>query len=678
MATNTEDVIILKVGTDEAVKSVNDLRANVSQLKKNLGELEIGSDEYNKTLRDLTESQNALKFAMNSTGASMEELTAEAKGQTQTYNGLTAQMAQLKQQMRNVDVSTAEGQAQFKALSTQINDVNDKLKEMDAMQGNYQRNVGNYTSALNGLGDVLKQLPPTLGSVKEQAGRVGDTIKLVGQQPLLGIVGLLAPMIMQIVSALKENDTALNAVKKLMDALQPVFDVMQKAIEAIATALSKAVDWLVDLAGESSGTFSKIIAGAVGVGNAFLQYLLTPIRSIVEAVKGMGNVFKDVFSGNFKAIKQDALTTLDGIKSAFVKGFDFSGNFAKGKEVGAQFLAGLGDSSNKTTAEVKGEELGTAVADGFADALNKALDTIGDSIDSAIDEAIKAEKEASAQMQATTETMLNNQLQAIEKNKQTQLSWNDLLTESEEQRAQREYNIIAEANQQKLDTLHEFYQSAMESGDLEAMLDYEQQISDLSVEIAQNELEEKKRINAEELADKQAKSKQIEALATTSASAVSGLLGSLADMYESDSKNAKKNAKKIKAMRIASTTIDMLMGVVSAMTNATRDLGFPVGPIVGAVQAAAITASGIANIAKIKNTQIGDSESSSTATPTISTASTATATAPAVTAEIQQVRQVVSDTEAETATQSQRVYIVASDIEASQNAIKAKVAETSF
>ena len=677
MATNTEDVIILKVGTDEAVKSVNDLRQNVAQLKKNLGDLEIGTDEYQSTLKELTVNQTALKNAMYATDASMEDLSAGAKGLSTTYNGLVAQMAQLKTQLRNVDVSTESGQAQFKKYAEQINEINDQLKEMDAMQGNYQRNVGNYTSALDGLGDTLKALPPTLGSVKEQAGRVGDTIKLVGQQPLLGIIGLLAPMIMQIVDALKDNETALNAVKKLMSALQPIFDVMQKAIEAIATGLSKAVDWLVNLAGESSGTFSKIIAGAVGVGNAFLQYLLTPIRSVVEAVKGMGNVFKDVFSGDFKKIKEDALTTIDGIKSAFSKGFDFSGNFQKGKEVGAQFLAGLGDSSNKTEAEVKGEELGTAVGDGFAEALDKALNSIGDSIDSAIDEAIKAEEEASARIQATTEQMLQNQLTAIEKNKQSQLSWNDLLTESEEERAQREYNIIAEANQMKLDTLHEFYQSAQESGDLEGMLEYEQQISDLSIEIAQNELAEKKRINAEELADKEAKSKQIEALATTSASAVSGLLGSLADMYESDSKNAKKNAKKIKAMRIASTTIDMLMGVVSAMTNATRDLGFPVGPIVGAVQAAAITASGIANIAKIKNTQIGDSESSSTATPTVSTAS-ATATAPAVSAEIQQVRQVVSDTEAETASQSQRVYIVASDIEASQNSIKTKVAETSF
>lgn len=667
MATNTEDVIILKVGTDEAVKSVNDLRQNVALLKKNLGDLEIGTDEYQSTLKELTANQTALKNAMYATD----------EGLSKTYNGLVAQMARLKTQLRNVDVSTESGQAQFKKYAEQIKEINDQLKEMDAMQGNYQRNVGNYTSALNGLGDTLKALPPTLGSVKEQAGRVGDTIKLVGQQPLLGIIGLLAPMIMQIVDALKDNETALNAVKKLMSALQPIFDLVQKAIEAIATGLSKAVDWLVNLAGESSGTFSKIIAGAVGVGNAFLQYLLTPIRSVVEAVKGMGNVFKDVFSGDFKKIKEDAQTTIDGIKSAFSKGFDFSGNFAKGKEVGAQFLAGLGGSSNKAEAEVKGEELGTAVGDGFAEALDKALNSIGDSIDSAIDEAIKAEEEASARIQATTEQMLQNQLTAIEKNKQTQLSWNDLLTESEEERAQREYNIIAEANQMKLDTLHEFYQSAQESGDLEAMLEYEQQISDLSVEIAQNELAEKKRINAEELADKEAKSKQIEALATTSASAVSGLLGSLADMYESDSKNAKKNAKKIKAMRIASTTIDMLMGVVSAMTNATRDLGFPVGPIVGAVQAAAITASGIANIAKIKNTQIGDSESSSTATPTISTAS-ATATAPAVSAEIQQVRQVVSDTEAETASQSQRVYIVASDIEASQNSIRTKVAETSF
>ena len=48
-----ETITILKVGTEEAVKSVNDLKDNIKLLKGNLGELEIGTQEYQNTLEEL-------------------------------------------------------------------------------------------------------------------------------------------------------------------------------------------------------------------------------------------------------------------------------------------------------------------------------------------------------------------------------------------------------------------------------------------------------------------------------------------------------------------------------------------------------------------------------------------------------------------------------------------------
>ena len=62
-----ETITILKVGTEEAVKSVNDLKDNIKTLKQNLGELEIGTEEYQNTLEELKVNQNALKDAMYAT-----------------------------------------------------------------------------------------------------------------------------------------------------------------------------------------------------------------------------------------------------------------------------------------------------------------------------------------------------------------------------------------------------------------------------------------------------------------------------------------------------------------------------------------------------------------------------------------------------------------------------------
>ena len=105
--------------------------------------------------------------------------------------------------------------------------------------------------------------------------------------------------------------------------------------------MSKVIDYFVEWANTSGETFRKIVSGVVGVGNAILQSLLTPIRSVIAAVKGLGSVFKDVFTGNFKKAKEDATAAIAEIGEAFKKGFSFKQNFQLGQEAGAQFAAGL-------------------------------------------------------------------------------------------------------------------------------------------------------------------------------------------------------------------------------------------------------------------------------------------------------------------------------------------------
>ena len=145
-------------------------------------------------------------------------------------------------------------------------------------------------------------------------------------------------------------------------------------------------------------------------------------------------------------------------------------------------------------------------------------------------------------------------------------------------------------------------------------------------------------------------------------------------MYEADEKNSEKNANKIKALKIASATIDTISGAIAAFMQAQ---GKPFGLIIGAAQAAAVTAAGIAEIAKIKNTQISGSSSSSPST----LSSPAIAAAPTINTEVSPVRSVTSASEEDRLNQmarDQRVYILSSDIEASQKQIKTQVAESSF
>lgn len=580
----TEDVIILKVNTQEAVQSVGDLKNNIKVLKKDLESLDIGSTEYADTLNELKLNQNALKDAMYATSSSMQDVAQAASGASESYNSLVHRMAALKEEWR-----ATNNEARRNEVGQQIADINDKLKEMDASVGNFQRNVGNYESGVAGLvekfdqwGETLKMMPPTLGAAKEQIGKVGETMQLVGKQPILGIIGLLAPIIMKITSALQENETAMGAVNRVMEAMQPIFNVVNNILEKIAQGFSNLIDKIINLAG-NGGWFGKVITSITGVGNALLQYLLVPIKTTIEAFKGLGNIMKDVFTGQWKQVKEDAKNAWEGIKNVFSEGFSFKQNFLTGKEWGKQLVEGVKE--NKPEAQAAGEEIAEEVT-----------------------KPIKREK------------------RRIEEIKVAQVTAEQKLTDS-----------IKEEMQKRMEASQEEHNQAL--------------------------------ANAE-----QRKTATIEGL-NAAASATSSILSGIADLYEQDGVKSKKEARKIKALRIASATIDMIQGAVTAFASA-QQLGPIAGPIVGGINAAAVTAMGMMNIAKIKATNIDSpSEGGSTAS------APASVSAPNIDTNLPSVRNVTSASEEDRLNRmasSQKVYILQSDIEAAGHQSKVQVAESSF
>lgn len=158
-------------------------------------------------------------------------------------------------------------------------------------------------------------------------------------------------------------------------------------------------------------------------------------------------------------------------------------------------------------------------------------------------------------------------------------------------------------------------------------------------------------------------------------SGVSSILGSIADAMEENTEMTEEEAKKAKNLRVASATIDMLQGAVTAYAGA-QSLGVPMGPIIGAINAAAVIAAGIANIAKIKATQVS-ANSSSSQTPTVP----AQVNAPTVSPQVQQVRTLTSASEEDRLNRmadDHRVYILSSDLEAERNQHRVQVEETTF
>lgn len=652
-----ETIQIIRIDTGEAVKSVNDLRENVKILKERLGDLEIGTTEYQDTLDELKVNQAAVKDAMYATTASMDDLTKSATGASNSYNSLVHRMASLKEELRATDVSTQQGKDRFKELAAQINEVNDTLKDMDALQGNFQRNVGNYPGLMKTFSGSLDALDKGLKATAGGVGGLKEGFDALAVNPAFAILGIVVTLFGSLADTLKEDETTMAAVNKAGVSLEPVFKllkgILEKIVNIVADLITKVSAFV-----QSNGLIPKIIDGVVGVGNAIFKFVVAPFKGVVEAIK----VFKEQ---GVRGLGDAAKAFANEMKT----GISFKSNYQAGESIVDAITAGIKDKKKDVSAA--GKDVIKPLKDGIDMELDKMIQDLDKEMDKMIQDLDKEQEDANKIANSIAQGRLAN----LDKAAKHQLELNDILVEDDREKAKKAYQIQLSANERRLAALEQFAKDALERGDLDAYLEYEQEAADLEVEIETNALREKKRLREQDAKDAKEKAKQQMEVMQSVASATSGILGSIADMYESDEKNSEKNANKIKGLRIASATIDTISGAIGAFMQAVQTIPPPLGLIVGGVQAAAVTAAGIAQIAKIKSTKVSGSASNSAPT------APAVTSAPVRTMDIQQVRSVTSASEEDRLNQmasDQRVVLVMSDLEVKQNQSRVQVAEASF
>ena len=565
--------------TAGAVQNLVDLKNAIKTAKDELNKQTLGTQDYNKALQRVTDLQDLLKNAMYGTKATTDELNKSVQKQGTSYNALVKQMADLKREFRST-----EDAAKRMTLAKQITDLNDALKDLDSMQGVFSRNVGMYA-------DTLKHFPPTFGKMRKELGDIGETLNIMGKQPILGMVGLLAPLIIKIADGLKENETAMAGIKKLMDALKPVTDVFAGLLDKIADILFVVIDEVTKFLG-SSGLLNNIIKGVMGVGNAILQFVIAPFKGIVEAIK----VFKE------KGVKGlgDAARAFG---AEMRQGVSFKENFSAGQTAADTMLSGMASRKKKA------QDTGTA---------------IGKEVKKAVIKEVSFDRESKEWLKT---------LQKFE---------DDLLNITKDTTAEMDAEIQAGIDaMEKAAEEEEFYQEAMA-----------------------------------EAAEKSAKRKI--AAMDAFASGTADLLDAVADAYESNGELSEKEEKRVKNLRIAAATINLLQGAVTAFATA-QQLGPIAGPIVGAINAAAVIATGIANINKIKSTNVSRDSSPSASAP--ETPSPAVVSAPNLTNAVPTTT-VVNGARTEealnNASKPQKVYMVESEAQAIGTRVKIVEDEASF
>lgn len=576
--------------------TLGELRDALSKAKEKLSELNVGEGQYQEKLKEVITLQNLVKGAMHGTTADMEDLSKAADGTAHSYNGLVNQMANMKRELRNIDTSTAKGKKDFDDLAKEIKKVNDELKGMDEQQGSFVRNVGNYTSGLKNLGEILKDNIPVLGTTAKQVGNVDKAVHLLGQQPILGIIGLLAPLITDIANGLKDNDKAMNAINKTMESMKPIMDFFTGLLDQVVGFLADIIDRVSKFL-SSSGLFNQIVQGVVGVGNAIAKFIISPFKGIIAAIK----VFQDE---GVKGLRNAGKAFLSEMK----EGVAFKSNFEAGQAMADGLISGA--KSRKKDVKAAGKEVGKQFGDGVIEGLDEILNKIDEKWNKRLEERQKQHEKRVADIAAYNKEQAER-----------------FLKEQEE-----EADALA----------NEWYES------------YQKQVQD-----------------AKEAAE------QKMAIMTAYADGTSNLMNNIADLLETEGDESENSVKAAKNLRIAAATIDMISGAVTAFSTA-QQLGPIAGPIVGAINAAAVVASGLANIAKIRSTNVSKQSASSTAAPETPSA---TVSAPAVESAIPTTTVVEGASQEQRlnrAAEPQKVYILQSDIEAAGDASRVQVAESSF
>ena len=776
-----ETITILRVNTEQPVRSIKDLRDNIKYLKDSLNELTIGTEAYQKVLQLLNVNQNALRGAMNGTTATIDDVNASARGLITSYNSLVNQMAALRKEQRNIDVATDEGKRQYADMARQINAVNDQLKALDAQNGNFQRNVGNYESAFNGLNvataQIVRELPSASVSLNTFFLAISNNIPMLVDQ-----INLLRSQNSKLIAEGKQGINILSAVAKsflswntvitlvitavtlfgdeIGDFIMNLFrgkdavDANRKALEDYNTALNDASKaeaeatvtsrLLYDVATDTTRSMDERLSAvrqlkteypdylgnlddeAILTGNAEEAYLKlndalaanARTRAYLNAITEQQASIVDVELKRAEAQErlaqaQEALARSEASYQNAVNSAGGSGMAALSQDVQlfSQQAARFQDEINDITDEIAGYDAQIAAVTGTIEKLsrNVNVDFITGSSGAGSNSLMK---ELQQEMQSwnieipvtpvidTDDGLLDSlededrqrefwqrrndlQLENLQKQADQAQAWNQVMIGTDEERAERSYNIEQEYYQKRLELLERFHQEAMDNGDMESALSYEQEITDARSQIWLSYFTRLDELRQEDLKkqDKAAKeSEKIEQLKQRaiigSVNAIGSVLGSVADMYEASAGDSEEAARQVKNIRIAEATINTISGAISAYMTA-QQLGSPWGTIIGAAQFATVLAAGMAQIAKIRNTEINKDSAPSGSSSGIS----ASVSAPTVTPQVSNVRNVTSASEEERLNQmasSQKVYILSSDIEASQRQRKVQVQASSF
>lgn len=613
-----ETIEVMQADLQRTGKTVGELRTEIKALRAALDETAAGSDDNAKALKDFNEAQAQLKIATRN-------LNSELVDQKGSFNDLSKQLALLKEAWK----ATGD-EAERNRLGKQINEIKGQLNGMNESIGNYQHNVGNYKASIL---SAFHEMGGAVGTATQAVGGMTAGLQALSATPAVAIIGTLAMVINKVVGNLDSAEGTIHRVTEALSLFAGAGDVVTKAMQWLGNAVAGALEWLGRLA-EKWGLVSETMLAHQELTEAQNEL----IKRQREAIYLNADAEREISGLRLKVAQKDKYTQQERIAfldQAIAKEQEMADRQADLARQEYENIKTRNSFTESSTAELNEE------AQAYA------------RMQQALTNAQNKQREMASQRAEIINQMRGNGAAAAKVAEEAEAEWVQPVVEAmgmQEQALSEHLGKSAELNKTFMDE------------ELKYVMDIN--ATRLEVERERQELEQQE----EEAAQK----RKLAVMRSTLASA-STILDALADMGEQNGKQSEKELRKNKALRIASATIEMLNGAVSAY-SAAQSLGVPLGPILGAANAAAVIAAGTANINKIKSTEPGGSAVSAAS----SFSRGAAVNAPAVVNTVPLTRSLTGVAEEERLNASQRVVLVWSDVEEASRKVALTHAEASF
>ena len=640
---------VINIDAGNSFTILKDYKTYIDNLKKSLDELDKSSDEYKQTVQDIEKAEDRLNSMMNAGNDRLEEANAKYEELLDTLQDLEDQLNDVNDAGDKLDIEDqiSDVTENIRDLVDETANSSDVIEEMGdsgvSAFGSLLRGADGFKGSLGVLNGNFEQTVNVLAQCGKAAMTAGSEAAAAEALATGGLTLIISALVL-IITYWDEISSFLDSAMDKLEDLTGTQNAYRRSVEETeksiadmnarldesneklnfqlrlmraqgATALEVAKSNLRGLNKERDEILKELNKGySVGITEDQEKQLLDRLKSVKDAIKKANEdiiIEQARVDAQEKARQEAEKSNLKSHnsnishinKEHFDKEAEQRKREAEQREKEAQQILDRLHKENtdeitlldEKYAKEKDilEKAGKETVQLTEEYENKRLELMQKAADKQQTQANKAMKAEIEDLKSKREQELY-ELQYKESDDDTldddKLDGGDKL-DIEKQRLDAKWEIEQEYYLNRIELQQEYLDNFVGSKEAEAKA--EEELDNLRKEFANKQMKYNHDVaeNGKKKADEEKKYKEKALMATLN---IAGdIFGSLSDLAE-------ENSEAQKLFSIMETTISTLTGAINAYKAMA---GIPiVGPALGAAAAAAVTAAGIANITKIKQT----------------------------------------------------------------------------